>query len=156
MGDSERVRSSCLDSLQAAWQTNPVTIRLSVGAIVFAAVVFQGAACAREEPIDLLTAKAPDGLSEVRPVTMGSTFACWERVQKDGAIGVWFAVVIDTEGTVKDVESLGPSDEYRGRKYACEREAAEYIRQWRFAPVTLNGKPVSVRARVGHTVAAVH
>jgi hypothetical protein len=124
--------------------------------LVFAAVVLAtGIGCAREHPIDLLSNQPPEGMSRIRLLPQELPPPCHERVQSDGGVGVWFAVVIDTTGAVVGAELLGLTDQDRGRPYACGTETLAALRHWRFESVTVNGKPVSVRTRIGVTLPAL-
>jgi hypothetical protein len=86
---------------------------------------------------------------------------CAEELRRWDVEGVYTTVLIGNDGSVRDVqveEGAGPegkaSREYTEAVKAagCDEEVERAVKQWRFKPAEIDGRPVAYRMRVGVTI----
>ena len=115
-------------------------------ALALAAVVMFGAAAAAQEPVykpgdkDL---KNPEVVKEVRP----SYTAAAMRAKIQGAVEL--GTIIDAEGKPTEITVKRSLD----KEHGLDDKAIEALREWRFKPATVKGKPVRVQVSIEMTFA---
>ena len=112
--------------------------------LAFAAVVLFGAAVAAQEPVykvgdkDL---KSPEVIVEKKPSYTAEAM----RKKIQGAVEL--GTIIDTEGRPTEIKVLRSLD----KEFGLDEKAVEALREWRFKPATLKGKPVRAQVSVEMT-----
>jgi protein TonB len=106
--------------------------------ILLAALVFTSPVRAEQVDVNAQGVVAPRVVTSVPPAYTAEAM----RARIEGQV-VMSAVVKD-DGTVDEIKIVKSLDSM----YGLDEEAMKALKQWKFEPGTLKGKPVAVRVRV--------